>query len=89
MNLAHSLNIEVTNTPEVLTDDVADIALGLMLCVARQLCYSDRYVRAKRWPKEGPTRLTSKVCHAHTPYTSLYTTSLKCALLYALLCTLY
>lgn len=41
--------IAVTNTPDVLTGDVADMALGLMLCAARQLPQADRFVRSGAW----------------------------------------
>jgi lactate dehydrogenase-like 2-hydroxyacid dehydrogenase len=41
----------VTHTPDVLNDDVADLALGLMLSVARSLPQADAYVRAGRWPQ--------------------------------------
>lgn len=51
--------IRVTNTPDVLTDDVADLAIGLMLAVLRRLCESDRYVRGGNW-KKGDFRLTRK-----------------------------
>ncbi|GLT76196.1 hypothetical protein SLA2020_478690 [Shorea laevis] len=51
--------IRVTYTPDVLTDDVADLAIGLMLAVLRKLCESDRYVRGGKW-KKGDFRLTSK-----------------------------
>ncbi|XP_050235023.1 glyoxylate/hydroxypyruvate/pyruvate reductase 2KGR [Mercurialis annua] len=51
--------IRVTNTPDVLTDDVADLALGLMLAVLRRLCESDRYVRSGKW-KKGDFKLTTK-----------------------------
>ncbi|EOY26806.1 D-isomer specific 2-hydroxyacid dehydrogenase [Theobroma cacao] len=51
--------IRVTNTPDVLTDDVADLAIGLMLAVLRKLCESDRYVRSGKW-KKGDYRLTTK-----------------------------
>jgi hydroxypyruvate reductase len=50
---ARSKGIPVTNTPDVLNDDVADLAIGLMIMTARRLVASDRYVRAGRWPKEG------------------------------------
>ncbi|KAH9300967.1 hypothetical protein KI387_012550, partial [Taxus chinensis] len=43
--------IAVTNTPDVLTDDVADLALGLMLSTLRQICAADRYARQGLWPK--------------------------------------
>jgi lactate dehydrogenase-like 2-hydroxyacid dehydrogenase len=45
--------IAVTNTPEVLDEEVADTALGLLLCTVRQLPQADRFVRAGRWPKEN------------------------------------
>jgi lactate dehydrogenase-like 2-hydroxyacid dehydrogenase len=39
----------VTNTPEVLTEEVADTALGLLLCTVRELPQAERYLRAGRW----------------------------------------
>ncbi|GLU14499.1 hypothetical protein SLE2022_310640 [Rubroshorea leprosula] len=51
--------IRVTNTPDVLTDDVADLAIGLMLAVLRKLCESDRYVRSGKW-KRGDFWLSRK-----------------------------
>ncbi|HEY0265565.1 MAG TPA: NAD(P)-dependent oxidoreductase, partial [Rhizomicrobium sp.] len=50
---ARARGIPVTNTPDVLNDDVADLAIGLMIMTARRLVASDRYVRAGRWAKEG------------------------------------
>jgi len=41
--------IVVTNTPEVLNEEVADTALGLLLCTVREFPQSDRYVRAGKW----------------------------------------
>ena len=52
--------IRVTNTPDVLTDDVADVAMGLVLAVTRRVCECDRFVRRGLWPK-GDFRLTNKV----------------------------
>nr|XP_043624456.1 glyoxylate/hydroxypyruvate/pyruvate reductase 2KGR-like [Erigeron canadensis] len=51
--------IRVTNTPDVLTDDVADIAIGLILATLRRICESDRYVKAGFW-KKGDFKLTTK-----------------------------
>jgi lactate dehydrogenase-like 2-hydroxyacid dehydrogenase len=45
--------IIVTNTPEVLTEEVADTALGLLLCTVRELPQAERYVRAGHWAKQG------------------------------------
>jgi lactate dehydrogenase-like 2-hydroxyacid dehydrogenase len=43
--------IIVTNTPEVLNEEVADTALGLLLCTVREFPQSDRYLRAGKWTK--------------------------------------
>jgi lactate dehydrogenase-like 2-hydroxyacid dehydrogenase len=41
----------VTNTPDVLTDDVADIVIGLLLCLYRKIHIGDSHVRQGNWPK--------------------------------------
>ena len=41
--------IIVTNTPDVLNEEVADTALGLLLCTVREFPQADRYVRAGKW----------------------------------------
>jgi len=46
--------IHVTNTPDVLTDDVADFAVTLLLSAVRRVPQLDRYVRAGQWPAKGP-----------------------------------
>jgi lactate dehydrogenase-like 2-hydroxyacid dehydrogenase len=43
--------IIVTNTPDVLNEEVADTALGLLLCTVREFPQGDRYVRAGKWPQ--------------------------------------
>ncbi len=57
---ARTKGIPVTNTPDVLNDDVADLAIGLMIMTARRLVASDQYVRAGRWSKEGDYPLAQK-----------------------------
>lgn len=52
--------IVVTNTPDVLNDEVADTTFGLMLSAVRQLPQADRYVRAGNWPK-APFPLTASL----------------------------
>ena len=52
--------IPVTHTPDVLTDDVADLAIGLTLSVARNIPQADQHVRTGQWPKAG-MRLGRKV----------------------------
>src|SRR5229473_4748954 len=44
--------ITVTNTPDVLTEEVADTALGLLLCTVREFPQAERHVRAGRWPQK-------------------------------------
>ena len=46
-------NIIVTNTPDVLTEEVADVALGLLIATAREFIPADRFVRAGEWSKKG------------------------------------
>jgi lactate dehydrogenase-like 2-hydroxyacid dehydrogenase len=41
--------IMVTNTPDVLTEEVADTALGLLICTVRRLPQADAYLRAGHW----------------------------------------
>src|SRR6478672_4719413 len=50
--------IVVTNTPEVLNEEVADTALGLLLATVRHLPRAERYLRAGNWPKHGDYQLT-------------------------------
>ena len=46
-------NIVLTNTPNVLTEEVADTALGLLLSTVRELPQAERYVRAGKWKERG------------------------------------
>jgi lactate dehydrogenase-like 2-hydroxyacid dehydrogenase len=41
--------ITVTNTPDVLTEEVADTALGLLLCTVREFPQAERYLRSGHW----------------------------------------
>jgi len=41
--------VVVTNTPEVLTEEVADTAMGLLLCTVREFPQAERYLRAGKW----------------------------------------
>jgi lactate dehydrogenase-like 2-hydroxyacid dehydrogenase len=45
--------IKVTNTPDVLTDDVADVALGLIMMTGRGFARLERFVRAGQWANRG------------------------------------
>ena len=50
--------VVVTNTPDVLNEEVADTALGLLLCTLRQLPQAERHLRAGKW-LEKPFPLTA------------------------------
>jgi lactate dehydrogenase-like 2-hydroxyacid dehydrogenase len=52
LDYARAHSIRVTTTPDVLTDDVADMAMALLLATARQICWGDRYLRAGLWGKQ-------------------------------------
>jgi hydroxypyruvate reductase len=60
---AREHGVPVTNTPDVLTDDVADMGISLMLAVARGVPQADKYVRSGKWP-QGPMPLARKVTGA-------------------------
>src|SRR3546814_14297099 len=49
---AQQKGIQVSNTPDVLNDCVADLAFGLLLATARKLGHAERYVRANQWGSE-------------------------------------
>lgn len=53
----------VGHTPDVLTDDVADLAIGLMLSIGRNIPQADGFVRQGQWA-QGPIRLARKVSGA-------------------------
>jgi len=53
--------IKVSNTPDVLSDDVADLAVALILAVSRRVVLADRYCRSGLWSSQGPMPLTTRV----------------------------
>ena len=60
---ARERGIAVTHTPNVLNDEVADLAMALVLAVSRRLIEADRYVRSGAWAN-GPMPLARKVSGA-------------------------
>nr|WP_198981608.1 2-hydroxyacid dehydrogenase [Herbaspirillum sp. ASV7] len=60
---ARERGIHVTHTPNVLNDDVADLAIALMLATARNVVRADHFARSGQW-KNGPFPLTTKVSGA-------------------------
>lgn len=61
---AAARGVMVSNTPDVLSDCVADTAVGLLIDTMRQFSAADRYLRAGRWPADGNYPLTHKVSGA-------------------------
>jgi len=58
ISAAAQRGIVITNTPEVLTEEVADTTLGLLLGTVRELYQAEKWLRDGRWAKEGDYRLT-------------------------------
>ncbi|HVH79205.1 MAG TPA: 2-hydroxyacid dehydrogenase [Stellaceae bacterium] len=51
LDYAKARGVRVTNTPDVVTDDTADLALALMLATERRIAEADRFVRRFAWLK--------------------------------------
>ena len=58
--------IVVTNTPEVLNEEVADTALGLLLNTVREFPQAERYLRAGKWASQGHYPLTKATLRNRT-----------------------
>ncbi len=58
--------IIVTNTPEVLNEEVADTALGLLLNTAREFPQAERYLRSGKWVSQGHYPLTKATLRDRT-----------------------
>lgn len=63
---AGSNGVMVTNTPDVLTEEVADTAIGLLLNTVRELSASEAYLRAGNWAAKGNYRLTPLTLRGRT-----------------------
>ncbi len=63
LNYCKNNKIVITNTPKVLTDDVADLALGLMIALSRKINEAHNFILKKKWNKKPfdlTTSLTNK-----------------------------
>lgn len=58
---ADARGIKVTNTPNVLNDDVADLAVAMWLMQGREMEQASAWARAGKWANDGPYRLNRKV----------------------------
>jgi D-3-phosphoglycerate dehydrogenase len=63
IDLAHAAKrgIRVTNTPDVLTDEVADMGIGLLLAAVRGIPQGDTFVRSGQWGQTPPLPLAVRV----------------------------
>jgi lactate dehydrogenase-like 2-hydroxyacid dehydrogenase len=61
LKAAREKNIPVTNTPDVIAPEVADLAIGMMLASARQIVMAEKYVRDGSWATKGPIPLGRSV----------------------------
>ena len=63
---AASCKVMVTNTPDVLSDEVADTTVGLLLNTVRELPKAEAYLRAGKWVTQGAYPLTSLTLRGRT-----------------------
>ena len=63
---ATARGIPVGHTPEVLTDSTADLAVGLMLAIARRITEGERVVRAGEWGTWAPKWMLGRDLHGAT-----------------------
>lgn len=61
LEAARARNIRVTNTPDVLTGDVADLGVAMMLCLSRGMVGAERWVRDGSWAEKGLYPLQHRV----------------------------
>ncbi|WP_425100168.1 2-hydroxyacid dehydrogenase [Tropicibacter sp. S64] len=58
---ATARGVKVTNTPDVLNDDVADLAVAMLLAQCRNMVEGDARVRRGEWPQKGELPLNRKM----------------------------
>lgn len=61
LEIAKARGVRVANTPDVLTVGVAELAMAILLDVARKITWNDRYLRDGRWSKEGDPPLSNSL----------------------------
>lgn len=61
LDAVRARGVMLSNTPDVLNDCVADLAIGLLIDVVRGISASDRHVRRGDWPRVGPTMPSTRV----------------------------
>lgn len=66
LDAARAHGVRVTNTPDVLTDDTADLAIALVLMTLRRLGEGERLVRAGAWTGWAPTHHLGRALRGRT-----------------------
>ena len=54
INYCKNNNITVTNTPDILTDDVSDLAIGFLISLSRKIIDNHKYIKKNKWTKSSP-----------------------------------
>jgi lactate dehydrogenase-like 2-hydroxyacid dehydrogenase len=66
LDAARAAGVVITNTPDVLTDDTADLTIGLMLAVMRRMGEGERLLRSGAWTGWRPTQLLGQRLNGKT-----------------------
>ena len=53
IDFATKYNVAILNTPNILDNAVADLAMGLLIASARKICSGNNYVKAGKWKKNS------------------------------------
>lgn len=61
VSAANTRGIKVTNTPDVLNDDVADLAVALLIAQGREMIAASNWVTSGNWAEKGNFRLARKI----------------------------
>lgn len=61
LDACNAHGVKVTNTPDVLTQDVADLGVAMMLCQSRGMIGAERWVRDGSWARDGLYPLKRRV----------------------------
>jgi lactate dehydrogenase-like 2-hydroxyacid dehydrogenase len=61
LDAVRARGVMLSNTPDVLNDCVADLAIGVLIDAVRGISASDRHVRRGDWPRVGPTMPSMRV----------------------------
>ena len=54
INYCKKNNIQVTNTPDILTNDVADLGIGFLISLSRRIIDNHNYIKKNKWLRSAP-----------------------------------